>query len=118
MVLRKRDSEDRMTDEQKKILTYLKKRKTPADLKSVRLQTKIDKQTTVNCLNALLKKGCIKTSFRIDPFTKDRVWEWVKDEYEAKKVSRPKKKFKPVLAKQEEGVDISFFNNPFNLRVA
>ena len=54
-----------MTDEQKKILTYLKKRKTPADLKSVRLQTKIDKQTTVNCLNALLKKGCIKTSFRI-----------------------------------------------------
>ena len=116
MVLRKRDSEDRMTDEQKKILTYLKKRKTPADLKSVRLQTKIDKQTTVNCLNALLKKGCIKTSFRIDPFTKERVWEWVKDEYEAKKVSRPKKKFKPVLAKQEEG--ISFFNNPFNLRVA
>jgi len=45
-----------MTDEQKKILTYLKKRKTPADLKSVRLQTKIDKQTTVNSLNALLKK--------------------------------------------------------------
>ena len=83
-----------MTDEQKKILTYLKKRKTPADLKSVRLQTKIDKQTTVNCLNALLKKGCIKTSFRIDPFTKERVWEWVKDEYEVKKVSRPKKKFK------------------------
>jgi hypothetical protein len=104
-----------MTDEQKKILTYLKKRKTPADLKSVRLQTKIDKQTTVNCLNALLKKGCIKTSFRIDPFTKERVWEWVKDEYKVKKVSRPKK-FKPV--EEQEEVDVSFFHNPFNLRVA
>lgn len=103
-----------MTDKQKKILTYLKKRKTPADLKSVRLQTKIDKQTTVNCLNALLKKGCIKTSFRIDPFTKERVWEWVKDEYEVKKVSKPKKK--PVV--EQEEVDVSFFHNPFNLRVA
>lgn len=109
-----------MTDEQKKILTYLRKRKTPADLKAVRLQTKIGKQTAVNCLKALLKKECIKTSYRIDIYGKERVWEWVKDEYEVKKVSRPKKKFKPVLAKpkQEEGVDISFFNNPFNLRVA
>ena len=109
-----------MTDEQKKILIYLRKRKTPADLKAIRLQTRIDKQTSVNSLNALLKKGCIKTSFRIDPFAKERVWEWVTDEYEVKKVSRPKKKFKPVLAKpaQDEGVGVSFFNNPFNLRVA
>jgi hypothetical protein len=110
-----------MTDEQKKILTYLRKRKTPADLKAVRLQTKIDKQTAVNCLNSLLRKGCIKTTIQINVYAKERVWEWVKDEYEVKKVSRPKKKFKPVLSKpkqKEEGVDISFFNNPFNLRVA
>lgn len=104
-----------MTDEQKKILTYLKKRKTPADLKAVRLQTKIDKQTAVNCLKALLKKECIKTSYRIDIYGKERVWEWVKDEYEVKKVSRPKK-FKPVV--EQEEVDMSFFHNPFNLRVA
>jgi hypothetical protein len=105
-----------MTDEQKKILTYLRKRKTPADLKAVRLQTKIDKQTAVNCLNSLLRKGCIKATIQINVYAKERVWEWVKDEYEVKKVSRPKKKFKPV-EKQEE-VDMSFFHNPFNLRVA
>jgi hypothetical protein len=103
-----------MTDEQKRILTYLRKRKTPADLKAVRLQTKIDKQTAVNCLKALLKKECIKTSYRIDIYGKERVWEWVKDEYEVKKVSRPKKK--PVV--EHEEVDMSFFHNPFNLRVA
>lgn len=105
-----------MTDEQKKILTYLRKRKTPADLKAVRLQTKIDKQTAVNCLNSLLRKGCIKTTIQINVYAKERVWEWVKDEYEVKKVSRPKKKFKPVV--EQEELDMSFFHNPFNLRVA
>jgi predicted GIY-YIG superfamily endonuclease len=47
-------------------------------------------------------------------YAKERVWEWVKDEYEVKKVSRPKKK--PVV--EQEEVDVSFFHNPFNLRVA
>lgn len=103
-----------MTDEQKRILTYLRKRKTPADLKAVRLQTKIDKQTAVNCLKALIRKGCIKTSIQINVYAKERVWEWVKDEYEVKKVSKPKKK--PVV--EQEEVDVSFFHNPFNLRVA
>lgn len=100
-----------MTDNQKKILAYLKKRKNPVTLKQVYLQTRIEKRPCDQSLRALAKKGCVKTWMTMDTFVKERVYIWLTDEVKA-----PEKRDNTLrFTKRSITIDKKFFNNPFNL---
>lgn len=101
-----------MTAEQEKILKYLSKRRTPAILKEVRLQTKIDKQTAYNSLRQLVKSGYITSKPVIVDFTKDSAYEFLTFEPTKKEPNRNPVRF----SKARLTLDKKFYNDPFGLR--
>lgn len=100
-----------MTDGQAKVLAYLKKRKTPATLKQVQLQMKMDKRSCDRNLRNLTRKGYLKTEVIVNVFGKERVYEFVTD----KVVEKPVVKQQPKFHKSRVTTDPRFFNNPFNI---
>jgi len=63
------------TDKQTKILNYLKKRKTPATIKEVSLQVKMEKQSCDQMLRQLANKGFLRSWLTMDAYDKQRVFE-------------------------------------------
>ena len=99
------------TDKQTKILNYLKKRKTPATLKQVCLQVKMEKRPCDQALRQLVNKGFLKTWLSMDTFVKERVYEFLTD----KVAEKPVVKQKPKFHKSRVTTETIFFNNPFNI---
>ena len=61
-------------NKQAKILTYLKKRKTPATLKQICLQVKIDKRSCDQFLKQLAHKGRVNTWLETSAFEKEKLF--------------------------------------------
>ena len=61
-------------NKQTKILTYLKKRKTPATLKQICLQVEIDKRSCDQFLKQLAHKGRVNTWLETGAFEKERLF--------------------------------------------
>ena len=61
-------------NKQAKILTYLKKRKTPATLKQICLQVKIDKRSCNQFLKQLAHKGRVNIWLETGTFEKERLF--------------------------------------------
>lgn len=99
------------TDKQTKILNYLKKRKTPATIKEVSLQVKIEKRPCEQVLRQLTSKGFLKSWLTMDTYIKERVFEYATDKVEEK----PFVKQVPKFHKSRVTVETKFYNNPFNI---
>ena len=94
-----------------KDLELPQERKTPATLKQVCLQVRMEKRPCDQALRQLVNKGFLKTWLSMDTFVKERLYEFSTD----KVAEKPVVKQKPKFHKSRVTVEPKFYNNPFGI---